>query len=425
MKPEVSSSSQRGDRLARRLTTRDAVVIGLGSMIGAGVFAAVGPAAEVAGAALVYGLLLAGGVAFCNAMSSAALARVYPVSGGTYVYGRERLGRFWGYLAGWAFVVGKLASLAVMALTFGTYVAPELARPLAVAVVVVITGVNYRGVTKTARLVGVIVVLVLSSLAAIVVGSLGGGEADFTNIRGDLSNPPPLGIFRSAGLLFFAFAGYARIATLGEEVRDPQRTISRAIPLALGITLVVYATVYMSGLAAAGPDRLAGASAPLATAVSAGELSWLTPAARVGAAIASLGVLLSLVAGVSRTIFAMAANREMPRMLAAVHSRFRVPHRAELAVAAIVAVLAATTDLRSVISFSSFAVLIYYAITNASAWTLPREQLLWPRLFSGIGFVACLGLALSLPLLAVAVGAGVVGAGAALYFVFLRRIGTE
>jgi APA family basic amino acid/polyamine antiporter len=394
-------------------------------MIGAGVFAAVGPAAEAAGAALLYGLLLAGGVAFCNAMSSAALARLYPASGGTYVYGRERLGRFWGYLAGWAFVIGKLASLAVMALTFGTYAAPELARPLAVAAVVVITGVNYRGVTKTARLARVIVVLVLLSLFAIVVGSLGGGEADFSNIRNDLSDPSPLGVFQSAGLLFFAFAGYARIATLGEEVRDPERTIPRAIPLALGITLVIYAAVYISGLLSAGPDKLADATAPLATSVSSGNLSWLAPAARVGAAIASLGVLLSLIAGVSRTVFAMAANREMPTALAAVHPRFRVPHRAELAVAAVVAVLATTTDLRSVISFSSFAVLVYYAITNASAWTLPRTKLLWPRLFSGIGFVGCLALAFSLPLFAVAIGAGVLGAGAAVYFIVLRRVGRE
>ena len=396
-------------------------MIGLGSMIGAGVFAALGPAAEAAGAALLYGLLLAGGVAFCNAMSSAALARLYPTSGGTYVYGRERLGRFWGYIAGWAFVFGKLASLAVMALTFGAYVAPGLARPLAVAAVVVITAINYRGVTKTARLARVIVALVLCSLAAIVAGSLGGGEADFSNIRDDLGDPSPLGVLQSAGMLFFAFAGYARIATLGEEVRDPGRTISRAIPLALGITLVIYATVYISGLLAAGPDRLAEAAAPLAISVSSGHFSWLAPAARVGAAIASLGVLLSLLAGVSRTVFAMAANREMPPALAAVHPRFRVPHRAELAVAVIVAVLASTTDLRSVISFSSFAVLVYYAITNASAWTLTREQLLWPRIYSGIGFVGCLALAFSLPLVAVAIATGVLIAGAAVYFVVLRR----
>lgn len=411
---------ERSDRLARRLGTKDAVVIGLGSMLGAGVFAAVGPAAEIAGAALVYALLLAAAIAFCNAMSSAALAAVYPASGGTYVYGRERLGRFWGYLAGWAFVVGKLASLAVMALTFGTYVAPDLARAFAVGAVIVLTAVNLRGVTKTARMARIIVALVLLSLTAIVVGSLLGGQTSFEALRDDLTAPSIGAVAQAAGLLFFAFAGYARVATLGEEVRTPETTIPRAIPIALGITLVVYVVVDISALLAVGPERLAEATAPLALAVSAGDLSWLAPAARVGAAVAALGVLLSLIAGLSRTIFAMAAEGEMPTALAAVHPRFRVPHRAELVVAALVIALAVTTDLRSVIGFSSFAVLVYYAIANASAWTLPREQLVWPRFFSGIGFAGCLFLAFLLPGSSVAVGSAVLGAGALFYLLALR-----
>lgn len=408
------------DRLERRLGTGDAVVIGLASMLGAGIFAAIGPAAEAAGAALLYGLLLAGIVAFCNAMSSASLAAVYPASGGTYVYGRERLGRFWGYLAGWAFVVGKLASLAVMAMTFGTYAAPDIARPLAVAAVVALTAVNYRGVTKTARLARVIVMLVLCALATIVVASLFGGRADLDNLGSDLSDPSVSGVLRSAGLLFFAFAGYARIATLGEEVRDPKRTIPRAIPIALGLTMLIYVLVDGGALLAIGPDRVADSAAPLTDAVDSGDLSWLAPAARIGAAIASLGVLLSLITGVSRTMFAMAGNRELPAGLAAVHPRFKVPHRAEIVVGAIVATLAITTDLRAVIGFSSFSVLFYYSIANASAWTLDREQLLWPRLFSGAGFVGCLALALSLPVAAAGVGAGVLALGALIYLVWLK-----
>lgn len=384
-----------------------------------------GPAAQAAGAALLYGLALAAIVAFCNATSSAELAALYPASGGTYVYGRERLGPFWGYLAGWAFVVGKLASLAVMALTFGTYVAPEFARPLAVAAVIAMTAFNYRGITKTAQVARIIVILVLASLLAIVAGSLFGGQADVDNLAGDLSGPSATGILQSAGLLFFAFAGYARIATLAEEVTDPKRVIPRAIPIALGITLVVYAAVDMSALLAIGPERLAGAAAPLEAAVSSGELSWLVGAARLGAAVASLGVLLSLIAGVSRTIFAMADNREMPTALAAVHARYRVPHRSELMVAGIVVVLALTTDLRSVISFSSFSVLVYYAIANASAWTLPRRHLLWPRAFAAMGFIGCVTLAFSLPRFAVAIGVGVLAAGSIVYFLVLRRRGSN
>src|SRR5688572_2920817 len=201
-------------RLARRLGLRDAVVIGLGSMIGAGVFAAFGPAADAAGSGLLIGLALAAAVAYCNATSSAELAAAYPSSGGTYVYGRERLGPFWGYLAGWGFVVGKTASCAAMALTVGAYAAPSWSRPTAVAAVVGVTAVNYLGVRKTAALTRVIVTLVLAALALVVAGVALGGSASADHLR-DLGAGGVDGILQSAGLLFFAFAGYARIATLG------------------------------------------------------------------------------------------------------------------------------------------------------------------------------------------------------------------
>jgi basic amino acid/polyamine antiporter, APA family len=399
-------------RLTRRLGLGDAVVIGLGAMIGAGVFAAIGPAAAAAGSGMLIGLVIAAGVAYCNATSSAQLAAVYPESGGTYAYGRARLGRFWGYLAGWGFVVGKTASCAAMALTFGSYAAPDLARPLAVAAVVALTAVNYRGVRKTAALTKVVVALVLAALSVVVAASLLGGAVDPGNLA-DMTAAGPLGILQAAGLLFFAFAGYARIATLGEEVTDPARTIPRAIPLALGITLAVYALVAVAALLAAGPQELATAEAPLAAAVTAGGLAAVAPVVRVGATVASLGVLLSLIVGISRTVFAMAANGELPRVLAAVHPRHRVPHRAEVAVGAVVCAVVAVADLRGAIGFSSFAVLVYYAIANASAYTLPEAQRRWPRWLAAAGVGGCLVVAVSLPATSVLAGAGVLAVGAA------------
>jgi len=410
--PEPDSPS----RLARRLGTFDAVVIGLGSMIGAGVFAAIGPAARAAGSGLLVGLAIAAVVAYCNATSSAQLGAIYPASGGTYVYGRERLGPFWGYLAGWGFVVGKTASCAAMALTFGAYGWPEWRRPLAVAAVVALTAVNYRGVRKTAWLTRAIVAVVLAALAVVVVGVLAGGQAS-TDDFGPLAAGGWSGILESGGLLFFAFAGYARIATLGEEVVDPARTIPRAIPIALGVTLGVYAIVAVSALLAAGPEALAESTAPLATAVRAGSLDWLAPAVRIGGTVAALGVLLSLIAGVSRTAFAMAANGDLPRVLDAVHPDHRVPHRAELAAGAAVTVLVLVADLRSAIGFSSFAVLTYYAIANAAAWTLPAAQRRWPRMLSVLGVAGCALLAFTLPEVSVLVGGGVLALGALIWFV--------
>jgi basic amino acid/polyamine antiporter, APA family len=407
-------------RLARRLTLGDAVVIGLGAMIGAGIFAAPGPAAEAAGSWLLAGLVIASIVAYANATSSAQLAALYPESGGTYVYARHRLGEYWGFLAGWSFVVGKTASLSAMALTFGSYAAPDLARPLGIAAVVALTTVNYLGVEKTALLTRAIVAVVLAALTVIVAAVFVGGAASGDNLTGDLPNGV-WGVLQSAGLLFFAFAGYARLATLGEEVRDPDVTIPRAIPLALGITIVVYAVVLGSALLAVGPGTLAGSAAPLADAVEAGSWSGAAPAVRVGATVAAAGVLLSLLAGISRTALSMARRHDLPRFLDAVHPRFMTPHRAEVAAAVVVCAVVAVADLREAIGFSSFAVLTYYALANASAWTLADAERRWPRWLAAMGVALCALLAVTLPLVAVLGGLALLVTGSVVWLVSQRR----
>ena len=331
-------------------------------MVGAGVFAAFAPAAETAGSGLLIGLAIAAAVAYCNATASAQLAAQYPTSGGTYVYGRERLGEWWGFLAGWGFVVGKTASCAAMALTFAAYIAPATwQRPVAVAAVLAIATVNYRGVTRTARLTRIVVVLVLCALAVTVAASLGGGHPDpgrLTPLRGDRG---AYGVLQSAGLLFFAFAGYARIATLGEEVRDPKRTIPRAIQLALAGAVAVYAVVALTLLTVLGADQVAASDEPLTAAVRAGSWNWAVPVVQIGGALAALGALLALLAGIGRTSLAMARAGDLPRWLDVVHPRYRVPHHAEIALATAISVLVLSVDLRGAIGFSAFGVLLYYS----------------------------------------------------------------
>ncbi len=381
-------------------------------MIGAGVFVVFGPAAAVAGPGLLIALAVAAMVAYCNATSSARLAALYPHSGGSYVYGRERLGPFWGYLAGWSFVVGKLASCAAMALTVGLYLWPAHAHAVAVSAVVALTAVNYRGIGKSALATRVIVAVVLAVLAGVVVAVMISGRAEPARIT--LTGGSAAGVLQAAGLLFFAFAGYARIATLGEEVRDPGRTIPRAIGIALAVTLTVYATLAVTLMAILGPE-LATSTAPLADAVTAAGAGGFEPVVRIGAAVAALGSLLSLILGVSRTGLAMARDRHLPAALAVVHPRYRVPHRVEVAVGVVIAAVAAVADVRSAIGFSSFAVLVYYAIANASAATLGR------RLVPAIGFSGCLVLAAFLPLHSAAAGIGVLAAGALVYAVARLR----
>ena len=419
----VAASDASGDvdtRLARRLSTFDAVVIGLGAMLGAGIFTALAPAARAVGDGLAIALIIAAFVAYCNATSSAALAALYPESGGAYVYGRKRLGAFAGFLAGWGFVAGKLASCAAMALTFGLHAAPSYARPLAAAAVIALTAINYRGVTKTAGTTRIIVAIVLACLALVVAASFGNGNTDFSralpsSVAGGYQT------LQAAGFLFFAFAGYARIATLGEEVVAPTRTIPRAIPLALAIALAVYALVAVSALAAVGAAELARTPAPLVAVVESSRWPALAPVVRVGAAIASLGVLLSLLAGVSRTAFAMSANGDLPRWLASVHPRFRVPDHAELAAATVIVGIVLFANIGDAIGFSAFTVLVYYAIANASALTLRRHERRWPRALAIAGIAGCAMLAACLPMSTVTRGTAVMAAGA-LAYAFMQAV---
>jgi basic amino acid/polyamine antiporter, APA family len=400
--------------LARRLGTLDAVIIGLGSMLGAGVFAAFSPAARAAGAGLLIGLAVAALVAYCNATASAQLAAQYPTSGGTYIYGRERLGPWWGFLAGWGFVVGKIASCAAMALTFAAYVAPRgWERPIAVAAVIILATVNYHGVTRTAGLTKIIIIIVLAALALVVAAPLSGNTA--TSVRSwDLLAGGWYGILQSAGLLFFAFAGYARIATMGEEVRDPERIIPRAILTALTITVSIYLVVAASILVVLGPAGVAASPAPLAAAVDAVGWAWASVPVRLGAAAAALGALLALIAGLGRTTLAMARHGDLPRWLGAVHERHQVPHHAEITVAGLVCVLIMLTDLPDAIGFSSFGVLIYYLIANVSAYTQSSDRRRYPRILQIVGMAGCSTLALTLPLKAV-IGGGVVFAAGIVY----------
>lgn len=383
-------------------------------MMGAGVFVVFQPAASTAGAGLLLGLVIAAVVACCNAMSSAQLAAQLPSAGGSYVYGRELIGPWSGFAAGWSFVIGKTASAAAMATAFAAYAAPpEWSRPVAAAAVVLVVLVNCLGVTRTATATRAIVVVVLLVLAVVVASGALGPAAAPAGLDGLLPDTGPLAILQSAGLLFFAFAGYARIATLGEEVRDPARTIPRAIGIAFVVAIIVYSAVAVVSLVSLEPEGLAASVRPLAAVVEANGWPWAVPVVQLGAAAACLGALLAVFAGVGRTAFAMARNGDLPRVLDDVHPRFATPYRAELLAGAVVVVLVLVVDLRGAIGFSSFGVLLYYVVANVAALRQRAEHRRYPRAVSVVGIVGCVLLMCTLPVESVVIGTGVVLIGLA------------
>lgn len=433
--------------LERRLGLSDAVVLGLGAMVGAGVFVAFAPAAARAGSLVWVSLAVAAVVAVCNALSSARLAAQFPSAGGTYVYGGELLGPLPGFLAGWGFVVGKTASCAAMALTAGLYLWPGHAGLVAAAAVLALTILSVLGVQRTAAASKALVGIVLAVLAVFVAMAWVTGPAS----TGPVASPPAvddeawparvLGVLGGAGFCFFAFAGYARIATLGEEVREPARTIPRAVVVAITVVIGVYAAVLAATVHLLGVGGVAASAAPVLDAAAqisgaggggagdggagdggeSGGGGVLASVVRVAAGIAALGALLGGVLGVSRTAMAMARDRHLPAPLAAVHPTTRTPYVAELCVGVLVAAIVLVADVRQAIGFSSFAVLIYYLVANTAALRLDRRRRRLPAWVPVLGAIGCVVVAGSLPWQSVIGGVVVFVVGGVVYAVTRRR----
>ncbi|MBL8794630.1 MAG: amino acid permease [Planctomycetia bacterium] len=394
--------------LRRELDLLDAVGVGLGAIIGAGIFVVTGLAAEAAGPAFVVGLLLAGVAALCNALSSAELAAHYPQAGGTYEYGYRLLHPLLGFSAGWMFLASKLAAGGTVALGFGGYLAQLLpvvpARGAAVAAVLLLLAANWFGIKKVGRLNFVVVSVTLAALGYFIVGGLPAFRVEHFK---PFAPHGWSGIAEAAALLFFAYTGYARLATLGEEVRDPARTIPRAILITVLVSAVLYLAVGVVAVGAVGAGALAGQAAPLEEAARASALPGCDIVVAVGATTAMLGVLLSQMLGISRMLFALGRRGDLPACFAWVHPRHGVPGVGILLTGAIVLLLSLVGTLTWIVSAVAFTILLYYGITNLAALHLPPEQKRYPRVVAWLGLACCILLGLSLRV-------EVIGAGLAL-----------
>jgi basic amino acid/polyamine antiporter, APA family len=398
--------------LRRDLGLLDAVGVGFGAIIGAGIFVVTGVAAAVAGPALLAGLVVAAVAATCNALSSAQLAAEYPQAGGTYEYGYRVLNPWAGFSAGWMFLASKIAAAGTVALGLAAYVDPLLPgihpRAIAVSAILLFTVLNYFGVRRSSR---ANLAMVAVSLGSLIIFVVAGVPAFRTQNLQPFAPAGWRGGMEAAAILFFAYTGYARIATLAEEVREPRRTIPRATIVTISGAVLLYFAVAIVAVGAVGAAPLAGTGAPLRLAAGAFAYPWVATVVSVGGVTAMLGVILSQLLGLSRMGFAMARRRDLPAFLEHVHPRYGVPNRAVLIVGAIAAVVAATGSLRGVASAASFTILVYYGIANLAALRMPRDAKLFADVVPIVGLAACLALALSLTRSVVAAGAAVLAIG--------------
>ncbi len=410
--------------LARRIGLPGAIGIGLASMIGAGAFFVWAPAAAVAGEWLLLALVLAAVVATLNAFSSAQLAMAHPTSGGAYAFGRRYLGPVPGFAAGWLFATGKTASAAAIAAVAAGYLGAAAGlddtatRVLAAVLVAVLAALNMSGVRTTARVAIAIVSVVLAGLLVwFVAVSVAPAPSSMADAPLVLDPTTPLGVLQAAALLFFAFAGYARMATLGEEVRDPRRTLPRAILLALGVVLALYVALALVLVDRLGVAALAASDSPLAAAI---DPRWAVPVAAL-ATLACLGSLAGILAGLSRTSLAMARERDLPGVLARVSPRTRAPIVAEAVIALVAIGIVLLLQPAQLVAASSSAVLLYYAVAHASALRQPASERWQPRAVAVAGLVGCVLLVAALPPVSLLGTAALLAVGLALRAVAVRH----
>lgn len=419
-------SNNNHKKLLRVLTVKDAVGVGLGAIIGAGIFVVIGVAAEVSGPSFLISLLIAGIIASFNALSSAQLAAVYPQAGGTYEYGYQLLNPGFGFAAGWMFLMSKLAAGSVVAIGFGSYfhqLAP-VGSPMIISITAVIslTIANFYGIKKTSYLnLGIVALSIFSLLYLVVSGA--------PEIRSENFVPfAPFGlsgIAEATALLFFAFTGYARIATLAEEVKDPQTTIPKAVIITITGAIILYALVSIVSVGVIGAESMAGSKSPLQVVASALATPGISFIITLGASTAMLGVLLSQILGISRMMFAMGRRKDIPAFFEKIHTKQGVPHIGIFFTGTVILILCFVGSFEFILASAAFSILLYYSITNVAASRQPKEERRYGKVVPVLGLTGCLAMAVSLDYEVIISGLVLLLTGFTLRFILHRIVKTR
>lgn len=412
--------------LLRSLTLKDAVGIGLGAIIGAGIFVVTGIAAGVSGPSFLVGLLIAGIIATFNALSSAQLASKYPHSGGTYEYGYILINPAFGFSAGWMFLVSKLAGAGFVALGFGNYFYQlvPIASPMTFSIlaVVCLTVANYFGIKKAGVLNLVIVTITLLSLIYLAFSGI--PEVNFKNFKPFAPFGIP-GIAEAAALLFFAFTGYGRIATLAEEVKEPRKTIPKAIVITIVTAIILYSVIAVVAIGVIGTEKMASSTSPLQVVADALNTPAVSSILTIGAYTAMLGVLLSQILGISRVMLAMGRRNDLPPVFKKIHKKYRVPNIGILFTGLIILILTLVGSFEFIVRAATFTILLYYSITNIAALKQPKIDRMYGRLIPVLGLIGCLAMSVSLPSKVIFSGIGLLLTGFLLRYLFHKIYGRQ
>ena len=385
------------DSFSRTLTKKNSLYLGLSSMIGAGLFYNLAPTSNISSYSSILGLLLAGTLAFANASSSAQLATLYPQTGGTYLYASKVLGKLSGNVAGIVFILGKTVSCIAIALTLGNYISPIYGKEIGIGLSVLVFAIGYKGITKTAVLAKWFVLIVVAILTFFCIAILLTPSTNFAIpiLEGfSISN-----LFLSAAIWFFAFTGYSRLATYGEEIKNPEKIIPSSILTGLGVTVLIYLIVNWFALAIVGPGVIANSNTPLLVAMDVSILSDFSFLVVFASSIATASVFLALLPAISRIYVAMSRDGIFPNIFSKIHKINNSAYISELFVLLTVVIGIYTINITNAIKLSAFFILIYYSLTNLSVINLKKDERLYSVLIAYYGLVVCLVLGFSLVLI--------------------------
>lgn len=409
---------EKREALKPRLGLWSATAISLGATIGAGIFVVVGIVAGFAGSALLVSMVLAGAIAFLTAFSFAELTAWKPVEGSIYQYTRQLVSPFAGFLTGWMWIVSNTFGGATVALGFAYYFGSAIPglppNVVAAALCLGFTALNFVGIRQSALLNNVLVAANLAVLLFFVV--FGFGKVNVANFLP--FTPLSSGVFYGAFFIFFAYGGFARVAVVAEEVKDAKRTVPKAIMLSLAISMVIYVLVGIVAVGLVGSQVLAASNSPLTQAIGATGSSLAMQIVSVGGLVATAGVLLTSVLGVSRVAFSMARERDMPHVMCRLHGRFGTPYYSIWIVGGLMALMVLFVNLAHVAAISTFALLFYYTFANVCALRLKAENKLYPRIVPVLGLCMCLALLVIIVfanLQAWVIGVACLGVGALIY----------
>ena len=379
---------------SRTLTLKNSIYLGLGSMIGAGLFNNIAPTAKVSSYSAILGLLLASTLAFANASSSAQLASLYPKTGGTYLYAKNVLGNGAANIAGFVFIIGKTISCIAIALTLGNYLSPVNSKEFAVLLSFVVFLIGFTGIHKTARIAKWFVWILFGLLAFYTVSILITPGVRFNIPINDQFSINSL--LLSGSIWFFAFTGYSRLATFGEEIKNPEKIIPTAIFTGLGITVLCYLIISWVTLSIVDPEIIMNSKTPLLIAMDLSAMSEFSFLIVFGSSIAMTSVFLALMPGISRIYVAMARDGILPRGLSTIHKKYNSAYISEVLVLVTVIIGIYQLNVIDSIKLSSFFILVYYSITNLSVIRLEKGQRIYTVAIAYYGLFMCIIFASSL-----------------------------